>query len=51
MKQRILAVVLALGALGMVPATIAQARTMKAPPRACVERTVGKLHVQVGLCP
>jgi hypothetical protein len=50
MKKRILALVLAVGALGMLPATIAQART-KAPPRACIEKTVGKLHIQVGYCP
>ena len=51
MRKRILAVVLAVGALGALPATVAQARTKKAPPRACVERTVGKLHIQIGLCP
>jgi hypothetical protein len=51
MRKRILAVSLAVGALGVLPATAAQAKTKKAPPRACVERTVGKLHIQIGLCP
>ena len=53
MQKRILAVVLAVGALGALPATVAQARTAKSKsvPPVCVQKTVGKLHIQVGYCP
>jgi hypothetical protein len=51
MRKRIFAVVLAVGALGMLPATVAQARTSKTKGPLCVQHTAGKLHVQVGYCP
>jgi hypothetical protein len=51
MRKRIVAVVLAVGALGALPATAAQARASKAKGPACIEKTVGKLHIQIGYCP
>jgi hypothetical protein len=52
MTKRVVAVVLACGALGALPAAVAQASAPKAKiPPACVQRTVAKLHFQIGYCP
>jgi len=52
MRKRMVAVLIAVGAVGLLAPAVSGAGTRSVKvPAACVQRTVGKVHVQVGYCP
>ena len=48
--RKVLALLGVVGALTAVAPVAAGASTAKIPP-ACITRTAGKLHIQIGYCP
>jgi hypothetical protein len=56
MRKRLAVLVVAIGALALLPQGAAQARTRThakhaAIPPACVQKDLGPVHLQVGYCP
>ena len=52
MRKKIAAVIVAVGAVGLLAPAVSGAATRSAKvPAVCVQRTIGKVHVQIGYCP